>query len=163
MENQNIPNPTPEPIITSNQVEVVENKSKSSPVLLIALVLLLLLSLASTAFLYYQNMQLRSMLSGYQIPIASSTPTATTDPTADWKIYTSKNSTFSFKYPSNWFLWNSADGDSLLLDESPFDPNLIAEPDQVEITFTTTARDPQSAKALLTKLGMPFAKAEEVK
>ena len=35
-------------------------------------------------------------------PTIISQPTPTPDPTANWKTYTDKNKTFTFKYPSNW-------------------------------------------------------------
>ena len=60
-----------------------------------------LLALASVAFLYYQNQQLKSMLATYQTQ-TSPTPIATADPTGNWKTYTSTEYGFGFKYPSNY-------------------------------------------------------------
>jgi hypothetical protein len=62
----------------------------------------ILLFLASTAFLYYQNMQLKNMLANYQTPVVLPTPSATADPTANWQTYTDSNRKFEFKYPTGW-------------------------------------------------------------
>lgn len=109
MDNQSlptIPHPVPEPILTSNQVEVVETKPKSSPVVLILLIILAVLLAASTVFLYYQNMQLKNTIASYQSQTSitptsnSQSPFPTLDPTTNWKTYTGK--LFTFKYPSDW-------------------------------------------------------------
>lgn len=108
MENQPIQNPTSEPTLTP--VQVSEPKTKF-PVMYLVLSLFILALLASTAFLYYQNMQLKNMLASYQTqPIASPTPTAyqspipstTTDPTANWETYLNASAGFSIKYPTGW-------------------------------------------------------------
>lgn len=95
MEDQPVQNPTPEPTLTPAQVPEPKTRFPVIPVLLVILLLLL----GSTAFLYYQNMQLKNMLANYQTPVVSPTPTPTTDPTADWKTYTNEKFGFSFKYP----------------------------------------------------------------
>ena len=63
MENQAIQNPTPEPTLTP--VQISEPKAKFSAMYLV-LSLFILLLLASTAFLYYQNIRLKKMLSVYR-------------------------------------------------------------------------------------------------
>jgi hypothetical protein len=126
-----IENPAP-PAIT------VEKQKNGSGFLISLLSILLLMSVLIAGFFAYQTQNLVKELTEIKYkasPVASATP----DPAANWKTYTDSKGRFSFKYPGDWFIWNSPDGASLLLDESSFDPNLIAEPDQVEITFVTTA------------------------
>lgn len=103
MEGQIVQNPTSEPILTP--VQVPEPKAKF-PVIYLILSLLILVFLASTAFLFYQNMQLKNMLASYQTqPTVSPTattyqsPVPTTDLTANWKTYTNNYWKISFKYP----------------------------------------------------------------
>ncbi len=48
---------------------------------------------------------------GEQIPQPTSTPSATSDETADWKIYTNKQVGYSIKYPENKFLECNIQGD----------------------------------------------------
>lgn len=104
MENQTVPNPTPEPVVS--QVPVVEPKRKF-PVMYLVLLLLSLGLLASTAFLYYQNQQLKTILASYQTQTvatptpSSQSPSPTLDPAANWKTYTNDTYKLSFKYPSN--------------------------------------------------------------
>jgi hypothetical protein len=82
-------NPTPQP----------PEKSKSSNSLtIISMAIFILMSLGVIVFLYYQNQQLKSMLATYQAQ-SSPTPSATADPTANWKTYTNPTKTYSFKYP----------------------------------------------------------------
>ena len=75
----------------------------SSSVTVISVALFILLSLGVIAFLYYQNQQLKSMLAKYQSTNQqinqSPTPTATADPTVNWKTYTF-SSTISLKIPT---------------------------------------------------------------
>lgn len=73
MENQVVQNPTPEPTLTP--VQVSEPKAKF-PVMYLVLSLLILVLLTSTAFLYYQNIQLRNMLASYQQVQVSPTPSS---------------------------------------------------------------------------------------
>lgn len=63
--------------------------------------------------------------------------------------------TTSFDKNGNYTLGLS---EQLLFPEVEYDK--IGKVQGLEITFTTSASDPQSAKALLTALGMPFAKEE---
>lgn len=146
-------NQTPTAPVATPQVVVEQplpaQAGKQSNFLVILLSVLLLLSVSIAGFFAFQTQKLVKELTALKTEekvVAVATEASTTesiatevDPTADWKIYTDKNDKFSFKYPKNWYLWNSADGDSLLLDESSFDPNLIVEPDQVDITITTTS------------------------
>jgi hypothetical protein len=69
-------------------------KSSKFPVIPFLLVILVLL-LASTGFLYYQNINLQKQISS----LKNTTPTTTPDPTANWKTYTNDKLGFSFKYP----------------------------------------------------------------
>lgn len=85
----------------------VANNSMTTPVKqnsklpIISMAIFILLSLASVAFLYYQNQQLKRMLLSYQ-PQPSSTPSVqpTPDPTAQWKLISRKN--WEFKVPNDW-------------------------------------------------------------
>lgn len=95
-------NPVLEPTLTP--VQVSEPKTKF-PVMYLVLSLLILVFLASTAFLYYQNTQLKNMLASYQ---TQNTPTPLVSPelsteaeTANWKTYTNTTYKFELKYPSN--------------------------------------------------------------
>src|SRR5688572_7591983 len=101
MENQTVQNPIPIPESVVPVVPTLEPKAKF-PITYLFLSLLTLLFLTSTAFLYYQNMQLKNMLASYQTPTASSAPTATTDPMVNWKTYTNKVRNYSISYPSDW-------------------------------------------------------------
>lgn len=101
-----------EPTLTPVQVSQPKNKPLVIPVLLVILLLLL----CSTAFLYYQNMQLKNMLASYQTqPVVSPTPTAyqspipTIDPIANWKTYTGEKYGFSIKYPAGWRVVDTLD------------------------------------------------------
>jgi hypothetical protein len=105
MENQTAQNPNPEPTLTPVQVSGPKTKF---PVVYLVLSLFVLVLLASTVFLYYQNIQLKNMLLSYQAqPAISPTPTVyqspvpTTDPTADWKTYTNADYGYMVKYPQN--------------------------------------------------------------
>ncbi len=116
MENQTNQNPTQELVSVPDTVPVSPT-SKNNNLSIIVFAILTLLLLGSTAFLYYQNQQLKNMLASYQTqPSVSPTPIATSelvvspeltfeqdktlDPTANWKTYT--NTDFVFKYPSEW-------------------------------------------------------------
>lgn len=79
-------------------------KTNGSGIAILSMAIFILLSLAAVAFLYYQNQELKGMLSGYQTPITSPTPTETGDPTTGWKTYTNSQIGFSFQYPSDWIL-----------------------------------------------------------
>ncbi len=97
-------------------VPAIESK-KNPPILIILLVILLLLSLVSTAFLYYQNMQLTERLiliapeTGNVLPVPDTTtptepglePVPAADETANWKTYTNSFWKISFKYPDTLF------------------------------------------------------------
>jgi hypothetical protein len=52
-----------------------------------------------------------------QIP----TPTPTTDPIANWKIYTDENTHIQFKYPPNWYAQKYTDSTfTVFLEDKPF-------------------------------------------
>lgn len=99
MDNQHPKNLISESVLP--EIPVIEPKPKF-PVMYLVLLLASLVLLASTAFLYYQNIQLKNMLINYQTqPTSSPTPVSTTDPTANWKTYTDAKYNFSFKYPQS--------------------------------------------------------------
>ena len=81
---------------TTNPIKpVVPKPNFFIPVLSIVIFLLLV----STGFLGYQNYLLQQKINKMVQP----TPTATADPTADWKTYTTVDKSVSFKYPSTLF------------------------------------------------------------
>jgi hypothetical protein len=67
---------------------------------ILAMAIFVVLTLGVVAFLYYQNQALKNMLASYQTPLPSSAPVATSDPTADWKVFSDDILKFSFKYPA---------------------------------------------------------------
>ncbi|HET7099458.1 MAG TPA: Gmad2 immunoglobulin-like domain-containing protein [Patescibacteria group bacterium] len=104
-----------EPVV-SDQIPDSDSKipADSHWVTIASMAVFVLLSLGAVAFLYYQNQQLKSMLASYQTPVASPTPVATIDPTANWKTYTDAKKTFSFKYPASLQLKTFEDGSLIL-------------------------------------------------
>lgn len=83
-------------------------KKKSLPVAMSLLIILLILSLGALVYFVFQNMQLNKQIEafkvGYQVAtnLASPTPVATADPTADWKTYTNQKVGYTANYPSDW-------------------------------------------------------------
>ena len=84
-----------------NHEAVLPPPQKNNGIVIASMGLFVLISFFALAFLYYQNQQLKTMLASYQTPIASPAPTATADPTTNWKTYSSKTLPLTFKYPSN--------------------------------------------------------------
>jgi hypothetical protein len=107
MENQTTQNPVQEPVPNPVSTSI---PIKNNNLLTLVFSVFLLLLLASTGYLYYQNQQLKRMLANYQTPVASPTPTATANPTTNWKTYTNPDGTSSFKYPSDWSYQSSSEG-----------------------------------------------------
>ncbi len=100
--NPETPTLTPEQI--KEKMEVPEVKPKSGNWLAVfSMAAFVLLALGTVTFLYYQNQQLKKIVANYQSPASSPTPTATTDPTANWKTYTNMQMGISIKTPPNWF------------------------------------------------------------
>lgn len=92
------------PEALNQKPEVYETKqSKSDSITIVAMAVFVLLALGAVAFLYYQNQQLKGILASYQTT-PSPAPTATADPTANWKTYTDSVHNISFKYPDTWTL-----------------------------------------------------------
>ena len=75
------------------------NQKDGRWITILAMAIFVLLSLGAVVFLYYQNQQLKTLLTSYQF---TPTPSASSDPTSDWKTYTNPIEKFSFRYPSNW-------------------------------------------------------------
>lgn len=73
--------------------------SPTSHTPLIALTILLILSVIVSGYLGYQNLQLQKQITKLNI---QPTPTPTTDPTANWKIFSSADTDFTFSYPSDF-------------------------------------------------------------
>lgn len=88
-----------EPNATPEIPAAPEIKKDNHWITILAMALFVLGSLATVAFLYYQNQRLKSMLASYQSQ-PSPSPTATADPTADWKTYTNTKFGYSIKYPA---------------------------------------------------------------
>ncbi|MCX6817117.1 MAG: hypothetical protein NTZ93_04605 [Candidatus Beckwithbacteria bacterium] len=69
------------------------------------LIILICLSSLTSAFLFYQNLQLQKQIAVLQSPVSllvKPSPSPSLDPTADWKKYTNSSNQFSFKYPSEY-------------------------------------------------------------
>lgn len=64
---------------------------------ILSMVVFILLSLGAVVFLYHQNQQLKKMLVNYQ---AIPTPSTTTKPSTDQKLYTNEEYRFSFRMPN---------------------------------------------------------------
>lgn len=99
------PNIPPTPFGVNSIHETPQNGKDGHMISVLAMAIFVVLSLSVVAFLYYQNQQLKSMLASIQTPVAvaSPTPTATADPTADWKTYTNTKVGFQIKYPPGGF------------------------------------------------------------
>ncbi|GIW61985.1 MAG: hypothetical protein KatS3mg089_0837 [Patescibacteria group bacterium] len=63
----------------------------------IAFLIIIILSLTGT----YYALQMEQIKNIRKVPPSTSTPTPTTDPTANWKTYQNSEYEFSFNYPSN--------------------------------------------------------------
>jgi len=93
----------PERVVSTEQSRSVKPRVERDNhwISILAMAIFVLFSLGVVVFLFYQNQQLKNMLANYQIPVASPTPTATADPTANWKIYTN-TAGYSIKYPTSF-------------------------------------------------------------
>jgi hypothetical protein len=97
----------PPPEFKEPEIPKTPQVKENSPIATTSVAIFILLALGAIVFLYYQNQQLKNMLANYQSqPTASPTPTATADPTVNWKTYT--DSGFSFKYPSEMSISTSS-------------------------------------------------------
>jgi hypothetical protein len=81
-------------------VPVTEVPKPKSNSLIITLSVSLIVMGGVVVFLAYQNWQLQKQISSLQVT-PSPTPTATTDPTADWKLFTSHSLNYSLRYPND--------------------------------------------------------------
>lgn len=153
MDNQPVQSSISEPIVTPVQPSETKTRSPVIPVLLVILLLLL----ASTAFLYYQNMQLKNMLASYKsqsvvsptpIVYQSPTPSTTTDPTVNWKKINAKY--WTFKVPETWFYIKCLGGTSIILG-----PNLSKEFRDVNIECNFGIRDFLSVDRITDKFSIP--------
>src|SRR3989338_10689805 len=77
----------------------VEDQSESNG--FVSIIILIILALAVGGYFAYQNFQLKMSAPSAS---TSSSPTAITAPTENWKIYTDKTLGFSLENPPNWFL-----------------------------------------------------------
>lgn len=85
-----------------NQMPSQQNSQKDPHgITIAAMAVFVLLSLGAVAFLYYQNQQLKNLLSGYQT-VTSQTPSPTPDVTATWQTYTNTAGGYSYKVPPEW-------------------------------------------------------------
>ncbi len=99
MEPQVTPQPQTPPVPPAPPTPQIKN----SLVLIMSILLIIAVTIAS--LFYFQIQKLSKELSKYQTQ-TSPTPTATSDPTTNWKTYNSplaygKNFLFSFKYPDS--------------------------------------------------------------
>lgn len=108
---------SPEPPVTSQPPTPGQ---KSNSITIISLGVFILLCLGAVAFFYNQNQQLKKMLANYQNQVATSpTPTATPDPTANWKTYSYSKFNYSFRIPANYVISES--------DSIPSSPKTLQE------------------------------------
>lgn len=81
-------------------VPILPPPVKKSNSLIVIGIALLVVSLASlAAYFAFQYYQLKSQVVVSPIPLASASPVATSDPTANWKTYSDSAKTYTFKYP----------------------------------------------------------------
>lgn len=89
-----------------------QQKYQSGSAHLIIIIILIIALLGSLGFVFWQNfIQTKTSntptTSTVSTTASTSTP-ATTDPTAGWKTYTNSNYKFTFKYPTNYSVKESA-------------------------------------------------------
>lgn len=119
--NTNQPIPS---VSTSVSVQSVETSKKLNPLIIVLGVVVGILMLV-TGFLYMQNMQLQSEISGlktssgYMNVTVSPTPVATTDPYADWLNYTNDNYSFALRYPADWEIRDQSSSGNILFGIAP--------------------------------------------
>jgi len=97
---------TPPPVQTTPPIQVPPpvippEVKKSSPLLIIAVVLVVVALISVAAYLIGTKFLSRKAVPT-PTPVITLAPTATPDPTADWKIYKNSLENFSFKYPLTW-------------------------------------------------------------
>ncbi|MDP3014401.1 MAG: hypothetical protein Q8M92_09180, partial [Candidatus Subteraquimicrobiales bacterium] len=107
-------NPVPIPVVTP---QIVVEQPKQNNFLVVLLSVLLLLSTSIAGFFAYQTQKLVKELTMLKTeekvvaiatveptmePVATDSASATSDPTANWKIYIDPKQRFSIKYPSSW-------------------------------------------------------------
>lgn len=85
----------------SSRTTKIPVPAKLNNSLIILFSILLLVLLGATGFLYYQNQQLKTMLSGYQAN-SSITPTSAPDPFINWQTVNNAGYKYSIKYPPNF-------------------------------------------------------------
>lgn len=100
--------PTQTPVPPLQPIPVVPPPAKKvSGVLIAGLILLFVSVLALVGYYFVQTNGLKVNISTpTPLAVASPSPIATTDPTADWKTYTSTKANYSFQYPQEWPLVN---------------------------------------------------------
>ena len=106
--NTTAPIPTPE-------MPIPPTPKKGNMITIVVVAVFILLALGIIAFLYYQNQQLKGMLSNSQTPVSSPAPI-----TVNLKTYTNTKFNFQFDYPNDWTtkeaktdLWTNEIGDDL--------------------------------------------------
>lgn len=134
---------------------------KKTSAALVVGVVLLVLSLASVAaYFAFQYYQLKSQLPSVDLPVV--VPTASTDPTENWKIYTNSQFGFSFKYPQSWIVDTASIGKDANTDVNTSSYIILHNPDAkdtgqkgyAEVIYITSA-------VSSLQLPMPTAQATE--
>ncbi len=95
------------PAVPSPQQQPITEKPKSNRVVGFMVVVVVLLA-GAAGFLGYQNYLLQQKINKMVQP--TPTPTATPDPTANWKTYTSQDYGFELRYPGDWEAKQATDG-----------------------------------------------------
>lgn len=156
---ENKPNLDPTFSQNNNSLEKTK-KPKSNLSLNIILSFLLIFSTALAGFFYWQNMRLKSMLAENIKQEATSTPiptpSATPDPTANWKTYTSDE--ISFKYPRSLTL-KEKQKDYLVLLSNPQSPQSVAV--SIDARLTNNYADYNNA-VISTKKGLADIQTQEM-
>ena len=103
---QNFPEESPIPTpIAPTPITDTTKPVKSSGFIVVLLSILLIISVLIAGFFAYQTQNLVKQITELQptpTPIASTEPSPTTDPSADWQTFTNKELGFEIKYPKNF-------------------------------------------------------------
>ena len=105
-----LPNPPTPPGMPINPPVSSPSSNKSILIVLLVVLLVVLFSLATYLLVKSQTKSQTPISSPSTTQPSSAQPSTvipspTTDPTANWKTYTSPDGIYSFKYPVDWFIY----------------------------------------------------------
>jgi hypothetical protein len=128
---------------------------KSNLIPAISVGVFVLFCLAVVGFLYNQNQQLKKMLASYQTQ-PSSTPVATTNPTANWNVYTNTKFNYSIKYPDTYTIsTNSAEAVTVFLTPKNYDSLTVSQKYSAPIIYITETSLVSSPSAWVSSIKAP--------